>query len=192
MKVSKEVLKQALRESASREFAAIPATDSEIEYAFSPQFEAKMKRLIRARRRTGWVLVNTPVKKIVLIAAILIALLAAGFALPPVRDAISGFFISSYSDHIDVEPSDSSRTEIEHEYSFSENPEGFTLSDRLSERTIVHKAYTNLTGDQILLTQSSTGYYELSLDNERGKIWSQTVGARGVTFYQYEDLIMAF
>lgn len=42
MKMSRDELEQAFRESFSREFSEIPATDIEINYTFSPQFEIKM------------------------------------------------------------------------------------------------------------------------------------------------------
>lgn len=44
------LLKTALREAASREFAGIPQSDGDITYTFSPRFTRRMNRLAKARK----------------------------------------------------------------------------------------------------------------------------------------------
>lgn len=192
MKMSRDELKQAFRESISQEFAAIPATDAEIDYTFSPRFESKMNRLIRAQKRAGWRFVNTRAKKVWIIAAVIVSLLVTAFCFPPVRDAVTGFFVSTYDDHIEMQPSGGAQASFEHEFSFSQIPEGFTLTDESRTLTAITKTYSNGDGDHIVLDQSlSTKGVTAFADNEKSNVWSQTVGARGVHFIQYEEMISA-
>lgn len=192
MKMSRDELKQAFRESISQEFAAIPATDAEIDYTFSPRFESKMNRLIRAQKRAGWRFVNTRAKKVWIIAAVIVSLLVTAFCFPPVRDAVTGFFVSTYDDHIEMQPSGGAQASFEHEFSFSQIPEGFTLTDESSSLVMITKTYSNADGDRIILDQSlSTKGVTVFANNEKNNIWSQTVGARGVQFGQYGDEFMS-
>ena len=44
------LLKTALREAASREFAGMPQSDGDITYTFSPRFTRRMNRLTKAEK----------------------------------------------------------------------------------------------------------------------------------------------
>ena len=45
------LLKTALREAASREFAGMPQSDGDITYTFSPRFNRRMNRLAGAEKK---------------------------------------------------------------------------------------------------------------------------------------------
>lgn len=191
MKMSRDELKKAFRESISQEFSAIPATDAEIDYIFSPRFESKMNRLIRTQKRPGKQF-KTRAKKVWIIVAVIVLLLATAFCIPPVRDAITGFFVSTYNDHIELEPSGDNQIAFEHEFFFSQIPEGFTLTDESRTLMAITKTYSNANGERILLDQSlSTKDGAVLVDNEKSSIWSQTVGTRGVQFRQCEDEMLS-
>lgn len=63
MKDYKLILKKAFKEVEEQELREIPA-ESEIDYQFSPQFEKKMRKLIKAQKYGCWKCVNTTAKKI--------------------------------------------------------------------------------------------------------------------------------
>lgn len=191
MKMSRDELEQAFRESFSREFSEIPATDIEINYTFSPQFEIKMNRLIRSQKRGGRYSKNSTMKKLLILAAFLSALFTAAFAIPPISESVTGFLITHHSDHAEIGIS-GGRTEIEYEFCFAEIPAGFTLADRVSTPIIVSKTYGNANGDRIILDQSiAVDGDTFFFDNENGTRWTQMVGTRGVLFCQYDDSLVA-
>lgn len=191
MKMSRDELEQAFRESFSREFSEIPATDIEINYTFSPQFEIKMNRLLRSQKRRGRCSKNSTMKKLLILAAILFALFTAAFAIPPISESVTGFLITHRSDHAKIGIS-GGRTEIEYECCFTEIPAGFALTARVSTPIIISKTYDNANGDRIILDQSiAVDGDTFFFDNENGTRWTQMVGTRGVLFCQYDDSLVA-
>lgn len=73
------LLKTALREAASREFAGIPQSDGDITYTFSPRiYPGRMNRLAKAEKSMLWRMTSTASKRAAAagIAMILIALTA--------------------------------------------------------------------------------------------------------------------
>lgn len=72
------LLKTALREAASREFAGMPQSDDDITYTFSPRFTRRMNRLAKAEKSWLWRMTSTASKRAAAagIAMILIALTA--------------------------------------------------------------------------------------------------------------------
>lgn len=72
------LLKTALREAASREFAGMPQSDGDITYTFSPRFTRRMNRLAKAEKSWLWRMTSTASKRAAAagIAMILIALTA--------------------------------------------------------------------------------------------------------------------
>lgn len=53
------LLKTALREAASREFAGMPQSDGDITYTFSPRFTRRMNRLTKAEKSWLWRMTST-------------------------------------------------------------------------------------------------------------------------------------
>lgn len=76
---------QALLDSTLEDYAHIPENDTEINP--SPEFSAKMKKLIRK-----WHFVNTTTKRIALFVLILVLLTTTVLAIPAIKNASISFF----------------------------------------------------------------------------------------------------
>ena len=90
------LLKTALREAASREFADMPQSDGDITYTFSPRFTRRMNRLAKAEKSWLWRMTSTASKRAAAagIAMILIALTAC--SIPAIREPVAAFFKGTY------------------------------------------------------------------------------------------------
>lgn len=123
-------LKEAFREAARRQFAMVPA-ESELDWAFSPGFERKMRRIIRAQAHGYWNLVNTTAKRIAIAAAIIVMLLSSVLAIKPVRERVIKFFIEVYEDYFEIRFGEEEKDDIDPtpkpmvRYTLTELPEGY-------------------------------------------------------------------
>lgn len=111
MEEYKLVLKKAFKEVEEQELREIPE-DSEIDYQFSPQFEKKMNRLIKAQKHSYWKYVNTTSKKIAVFLIAAVISLTCVMSVEASRNAIIKFFetifgkytrISSYVEQDDTD-----------------------------------------------------------------------------------------
>lgn len=121
----------ALQESVLEEFRDVPAED-EIDLHPSPEFEANAVALIRKTNRTGWYYVNTTLKRAILIAAIIGALVTTAFAVPAIREALIDFFLVDKGTHYDItfDPEEAAKApkQIEKVYGPTYIPDGFDLA----------------------------------------------------------------
>ena len=82
---------RALVDATLADFAHVPGEEA-TGIIPSPDFEEQAEDLIRKTKRTGWYYVNTTLKRAILIAAIIGALVTTAFAVPAIREAIIDFF----------------------------------------------------------------------------------------------------
>ena len=94
-------LQEAFREAARREFAMVP-DERELDYTFSPGFQRKMQRIIRAQVHGYWNMVNTLGKRIAIAAAIIMMLLTTAMAIKPIRERVINFFVEIYEEHLEI------------------------------------------------------------------------------------------
>ena len=78
---------QLLLDSVLDEYATL-STKHMADSDFSPGFLLKMDKLIRKTHHQSWYLVNSTVKKMILVAVILGLLSMTAFAVPAIREAI--------------------------------------------------------------------------------------------------------
>ena len=119
------LLKTALREAASREFAGIPQSDGDITYTFSPRFTRRMNRLTKAEKSWLWRMTSTASKRAAAagIAVILIALTAC--SIPAVREPVATFFKETYENCVRFFTRNAGADQIAERYTLTELPEGF-------------------------------------------------------------------
>lgn len=155
-------LQEAFREAARREFAMIPP-EEEIEWEFSPRFERKMRRLIRANNYGYWNLINTSAKRAACIAALIVLLLSTAMAIRPIRERVIQFFIEVYEDFYEItfgeEESDDlyaapdPASETMTRYTLAQLPEGYYENNFLEVDSILHTTWQNNDGFKIVLDQ---------------------------------------
>ncbi len=73
----------ALRKAEAEKYAEVPSED-EIEHAFSDTFRHKMNRLIRLQRQSVWNMINTPLRR----SLLLLLILLLTFGVPPEKNPL--------------------------------------------------------------------------------------------------------
>lgn len=92
MKINRHQLGEILLKSTLKEFQNIPA-EAEIDHAFSERFQAEIRSITRKSESAVWRVWQTPVKRAVLIAILVMVMLATvACATPAIRNAILDFF----------------------------------------------------------------------------------------------------
>ena len=163
-------LREAFREAARREFAAVPP-EAELDYTFSPRFERSMRRIIRAQAYGYWMLVNTAAKRVAIAAALLILLLTSVMAIKPVRERVIQFFIEVYEDYFEIHFGEEEswdlpeRTEPMVRYTLTELPEGYEETNFIMFEHILWTEWKNPDGKTVTLQQES-GTHEIITDND--------------------------
>ena len=115
------LLKTALREAASREFAGMPQSDDDITYTFSPRFTRRMNRLAKAEKNWLWRMTSTASKRAAAagIAMILIALTAC--SIPAIREPVAAFFKGTYENCVRFFTGNAGADRIAERYGQAEN-----------------------------------------------------------------------
>jgi len=180
MAISKLELYEAFRTVAAEEYADV----SELyNFKFSNHFESRMERLIRNEKSIIWHLVNTRKKRLVLLAAVLIMLIGTACTVPSIRGKIADFFLDLFGDHYEVIISGETTNTIEHEYTFSTLPDGFTEYFTKSDNLDVEKSYIDEQDRTWELSQSTTESLAFDIDSERGKVQKTTINGNTVYLY---------
>lgn len=139
--------------------------------AFSQSFEKKMNKLIEKDKRMN-ISTRKSVKKIVLTAIVAVtAIVISLLTVSAVRSSDEPFFSfvkDIFPKYNDINLSDDSTPpvdKIETEYTLTNLPEGYTLSEYQSNDLAVFVIWKNQKGDQIVFTQNtlSSGF---AIDNE--------------------------
>lgn len=154
----RELFAKALLEGENRYFAAIP-DESAIDLNFSRKFEKKTKRLLRGRS-SGKKTARRPIKKALLLAAILILLAALSLTVYAFRESIAKIFLEQYqaftryfsSETLDRHSSveDTARSV---RYTLTELPDGFHEQNRYAEDGTVNTVWENQSGEIITMSQ---------------------------------------
>lgn len=190
MSISRDALKQALRDSVSQEFASIPAED-EIDHTFSPGFEKRMNRMIRQQQHTAWRRAGRPAKRLLLVAAILLVFFGTASGPSPMYEELTGFEVTHGEEWDDFRIPNGTTEQIERKYQFKTEPEDFTLILLNNDSNYIMYSYRNELGEEITFTQHPTKYIQFSIDNEYGELWNEKVGDHWVKFYKNGSFIIA-
>lgn len=199
MSMTRSEFNEMFRVVISEEFADIPP-ESEIQYEFSKEFLDKMQKLINGteddthkeqkKHRS-----SVAIKRIVALAAALIVLFAGIMSVGAVREPVVNFIVKTYEGFKRVLFSGDSLAEIDHVYAFTEVPEGFVETQRISNKEMNLVRYENReTGAVIKISQSITTEYSISLDSENGEIKTFDTNGKEVKIYcaESETLYSAF
>lgn len=186
MAITKDEFKQAFREVMSVEFSHIPTDENSIDYTFSDKFERKMQKLIKAQKKSSWKFTNTAKKRVAILIAILIALLATACSVKQIREPIVTFFTETYDSFVEYFFEGDTVDEITYEYQLTYVPKGFEQTEVDRTATSITTVYENESGDLIdfcQTTTSSTGHF---IDTENGETINMDIAGTNVSIYQID------
>lgn len=187
MSMTKAKLMDAFRDAACAEFEEYLPYGSDYSYEFSERFERRMDRLVKSESRATWRFVNTNPKRLVIIAlAILMALFAVACAVPEIRESIAGFFVRMFSDHAEIEITDTIRERIDDIYELDPVPDGFSLSRKKTTEINVYLEYMDYNGNVIFLEQEATHESSISIDSVSGTYCERNINGKSVLI-QFSD-----
>ena len=188
-------LREAFREAARRQFAMVPA-EVELDWVFSPRFERKMRRIIRAQEYGYWNLVNTTAKRIAIVAAIIVMLLSTVMAIKPVRERVIKFFVEVYEEYFEIRFGEEEKDDLDPtpkpmvRYTLTELPEGYTVVEYIESDALIWTEWKNANADKITL-QQELGTHEVTFDH--GNTPPIVISHQGIRItYQFSDDICMF
>lgn len=168
---NQDALKKALNEiylNNSREL--INSGAEKWVYTKEYHYEDKMQKLIAKQKSSYWQYTNTAAKRLLIAAAVLIAILSSAMTVPAVREPVIEFVITKYEEFSSYFAKDTGNPqfpeEIEKVYMPQYMPDGFELSDTVSHNTantVIWKNYT--TNETIMLVQNLV-YLQSNLNTE--------------------------
>lgn len=178
----KELLKQALHLyvlEASGQYDFV----SSLDITFSPEFEEKMERLIKRRRKPFYYLFNTVAKRVAcIIAALIIAMVSTVLSVDALRNCVKNFFVEVYEKFSTVffQKDSSAPDTIEVYYSLSYIPEGYEKSE-IERNTLRNRIkYKSKYGKEIVYKQTIFSQ-KADIDTENGE--TEEIG-NGLYIYQ--------
>lgn len=192
MSMTRSEFNEMFRVVISEEFADIPP-ESEIQYEFSKEFLDKMQKLIndteddihKAQKKHRS---SVAIKRIVALAAALIVLFAGIMSVGAVREPVVNFIVKTYEGFKRILFSGDSLAEIDHVYAFTEVPEGFVETQRISNKEMNLVRYENReTGAVIKISQSIATDNSISLDSENGELETFNIDGKEVKIYCAES-----
>ena len=163
--------KQALFEVQTAESERYWA--STVPVAFSPEFERKMERLLRAQRKSYYPLINTRPKRVLLsFAVVLILLITTVFSVSALREPVVRFFVEVYEKFSNVffhqQGEESFPAMLEVYYAPTWLPEGYIeAADQLVDAIIqCERTYTSESREDIIFKQHTITSLLLAIDSE--------------------------
>ena len=183
-------LREAFREAACREFAAVPA-EHELTYRFSHRFERKMNRMLRATTYGYWPLVNTAAKRVLVAAALVLLLLSTVMAIRPVRQRVIRFFVEVYEEYFEIRFGENEKDDLDPtpqpmvRYTLTALPDGYEEVQFMEFDSLFWTKWENENGQMIVLQQEPVTN-EIKADSE-AQNW-ELMTLEGLTIrHQYNE-----
>ena len=185
MTVSKETLTSAFYEVYDER---APSPDALPDVTLSERFQNRMERLIRREAAHPWAVRHPTARALLIAAVILLLLFALAMSVSAIRDPIIKFFTVSHPGHDNVFFAPSDRKEIEHYYTVTALPEGFTLEQNTQIEGINVLHYRDKHGYFIMLKQEIPHLNSSeAIDNEDIKAERTEIDGQEVLFGFYAD-----
>lgn len=188
MPISKAEFKEAFREVISSEFSHIPKNENDIDFVFSERFNKRMAKLINSQKKAYYYLINTAAKRVAIIFVLILTMFTAAFSVKAIREPIIEFVKQIYETFIHYSVEGDTIDKITKEYSITQLPEGFEISDIIRSDNFIITTYENASGDIIefyqMTTQSHSGHF---VDNEKGEIHSEIIDSISVEFKEWHN-----
>lgn len=158
MKINHIQMGEALLLVTLGEFRSVPS-EAEIEHTFSQQFQAKIREITKKSENAAWRVWQTPVKRAVLIAVlIMVMLVTVACATPAIRKAIIDFIFvedeTAYGIVFDTSEVVNAPHTIENIYVPTLEQEGYTLVLKEYDKSGVQFTWINDRDEYIHYIQS--------------------------------------
>ena len=189
MAITRENLKEILRNEVMSEFSHIPENENEIDIHFSKKFNNKMDKLISLQKRSCWNYVNTFSKRVAILCLVFLSLFMTACSIDKIREPIVNFIKDVHKDFIQYFFEGDTVEEISYEYKIYELPEGFRQIDINRSEGRIITVYESIDGDKIEFTQMTTETITHYIDAERGHISVEKIEGVEVEFYEHKELI---
>ncbi len=187
-------LKEAIHLYAKKMADGLP-TDEEISYIdFSPEFEQKMKRIIKLRKKPLLRSLNTTAKRVASIAVIFIFLFSVTFSVKAVREPFIEMIKTVFSNHVNIGFEGDTKDCITEIYELKQIPDGFELTNEIINEAMVYREYTDKNGIVLDYIQKSTTHTSgIDIDNEHSTHYTLTADGKEVYIVasEYGNLISA-
>jgi len=129
--MANDLFKKALHDALILEFSNMLPDADENEHVFSSDFERKMQKLIKRRKKPYYKIINTLGKRVACIAVIvLVASSVTVLSVDALRNAVADFFVSIYEKFSTVQSVDEDKpapTTIEDIYAITYNLDGYKV-----------------------------------------------------------------
>ncbi len=142
--MTKDEFCEALRYYASKEFEDIPSNDSEIDFEFSDKFNKKMEKLLKRVSYDRTHIVSWTRRKVIMVAATIILVLAGMMSVVAIREPIVGFIYNVYEEFTEIFFDDDTIDKITYRYSLCEIPEGFVETHQINNKNVNIVEYENV------------------------------------------------
>lgn len=193
MSMTKAELMNAFRDAACAEFEEYLPYGSDYSYEFSERFERRMDRLVKSESRASWRFVNTNPKRLIIIAlAILVTSFAVACAVPEIGESIAGFFVRMFSDHAEIEITDTIRERIDDIYELDPVPDGFSLSRKKTAEINVYLEYMDYNGNVIFLEQRAMDVANIGFDISSAAYCERSINGKSVLIQFSDSYAQAF
>lgn len=185
------LLKTALREAAFLEFAAIPQSDSDIAYTFSPRFTHKMSRLAKDGKSWFWRMTSTAPKRAAAAGIAMILVVLTAYGIPAVREPVTAFFKETYENCVRFFTGNAGAGRIAEHYTLTELPDGFEAVHTVDNDASFTVVYRNEDGEEIILSQSIGADYWIDIDTQNGTLIEIDLSGVTVNLYETDGCMVA-
>lgn len=169
-------LEQALRLNLFEEMELIP-TESKEEFIHSENYNRQINRLFDKMRGDKYHRFTKKATTIILVAAILFALVVAGFAATIGRD----FVIKTFSDHLEYSVTDKTNSKIVNDLQVGYVPDGFILENEELFKNYCYKAYSSNDRHFSITKGLISGEYSFDLSDSK-----EIISINGVKYFYIE------
>jgi hypothetical protein len=157
LKINRQDLREALLISVLEEFSDIPA-ENEIDYSFSPRFQARIKEISRKSEKAAWRFWHSSKRRLILVAVIVVLLAAlAACAVPVIKQLYVDYFLvdngESFGITFDPEQAATAPKKIETYWIPDYCPEGYSLISRIGTAAGVDCCWMNTLQEYVVYNQ---------------------------------------
>lgn len=182
-----EIFRQAFREYMDEKLDSKIYRDDE--YKTSKSFEKKMARMLKSENHLYYTLTLTRARKIICIAAIIIAILLSALSVEAVRNFVANFFVTQHSNHntfIANLDNGNYPDKLEELYELGYIPDGYKFSEKnLSEESATY--IYNSEEDSLIFSQITKTAFKSNWDNKYSEQGTEIYNGQEYYVMNYEN-----
>lgn len=179
--MANEKFKKALYDALMPEYVAAMREADNAVHEFSPEFEKRMKKLVKRRNKTYYNLINMVSKRAACIAAIFLIISSVSvISVGATQYKLVGFYINMYEDHAEIASADESGTApltiedfYEITYDLSDYEVVWDLINEFHNQKVYH--HKDIENVQIIYKQDVKHKYSPSISAEKAEITTTVI-----------------